>query len=127
MKAYTLLLAVGALIGGLLVYKFVPRDEKIVEKVVFKERVQENVKTVIKEVKRPDGTIEKVTTIDSEKSTKVDSVTNFVVKNNFALELSIKNDNVKSLTIGRRIFGDVYLTGIVDTDKKLGVGILVTF
>jgi hypothetical protein len=150
-KKYALVLV--ALIIGVFAGKYVfkPKPEiktkevvKIVE--VFKEKKTEDkkVKTTITEKTDKDGNTIKETVITED--TKTDTITNrdskldsnkqTVVKSGHKLTLGvlgimdterISNRPEYGVTVGVPLFGTISLQGLATTDKKIGLGVAISF
>jgi len=142
-----------AAIIGILIGRFVikPQTEiktkeviKYVE--VFKEIKQEDkkVKTIIKEIVRPDGTKETITDITED--TMTDTITNRDTQLDVTKQQSVKTgskvtigvlaltdlrdfgrDKEYGITVAVPIFGSLYVQGLVTTDKKIGLGLAISF
>jgi len=138
----------GILVGRyILTPKSTVQTKEVIKYVeVFKEKKEEkkNVKTVIKETVKKDGTKETVTEItdnstsntQTNKDTKLDSEKSKVVKTGSGLTLSllavkdIPNPS-KPLAYGAvisvPIIGNLNATGMVTTEKQVGIGLGITF
>lgn len=151
LKKYGLIAVVA--IAGILVGRYViqPKSEirtkeviKYVE--VFKEKKEEkkNVKTIITEKINKDGSKEtkteivdtSVTTTKTNKDTKLDSSKETVIKKGNGVTLGllaiadtghITNRPEYGATIAVPVFGSLSAQGLVTTDKKIGVGLAISF
>lgn len=129
MRQYVIIFFAGLLAGGLLAKKYYPTIEvKTLEKIVVKTEVQTKTHTVTKEVTLPNGTVEKSTTVDLnivEKS-KSDS-SNSTLPNNWFLSVNRQWPEAYSIQVNRRVFGDVFISGSMDTKLNFGVGLGISF
>lgn len=100
-----------------------------------KEVIRKDVQTVIKEVVKPDGTKETVTTIvDKSKESSVKKSEEIVMKKNdwfvaagAEMRLNDLQNPVYKIEANRRILGDIYLGGTVNTQGAVGVQIGFSF
>jgi len=118
-------LALGVYLGK----KFTP---PVVEtKEVTKDVIQHDVVTVTKEVIRPDGTKEVLTTStdkSQEKKEKVEVKTVAQLPPNWHISASLErasltSTNIYALQVERRILGPAFLSLRVNTDKVIGIGV----
>jgi cytoskeletal protein RodZ len=142
-----------AIISGVLVGRYVikPRTEVRTKEVikyveVFKEKKEEKkkTKTVITETTKKDGTTEKKTevtedtdtTITTNKDTKVDTKKEVVAKTGSgitlaALAIKDANDFGRAMEYGATVtvpvFGNISVQGLATTDKRIGIGLGITF
>ncbi len=100
------------------------------------ERVMtvKDVVTVIKVITRPDGTTETTsTTTDKTKEAKAASTTLKVAKTDWHAAVAVSTDSIKadnlvySLSAERRLIGDLYVGGLVSSDKRIGVSVGLDF
>lgn len=151
LKQYGLIGA--AIILGILVGRYILQPKATVETKevikyveVFKEKKEEkkNVKTVIKERTNADGSKETTTVItdnststeQTNRDTKLDSDKSKVTKTGSGISLSllaikdIPNPS-RAISYGAvvavPIIGNLNATGMVTTDKQIGIGLGVTF
>lgn len=123
-----LVLIVAALSAGLTRYFFPQVEFKNVE--ITKEVIKNDIKTIIKEVTRPDGSKEIVTEI-VDKSTKKETTKSETIiaakpqwMFNVGARMNVSNrDLYYDLQAHRRIMGPFYLGASVSTDKTIGVSI----
>ena len=100
-----------------------------------KEVIRKDVQTVIKEVVKPDGTKETVTTIvDKSKESSVKKSEEIVMKKNdwfvaagAEMRLNDLQNPVYKIEANRRILGDIYLGGTVNTQGAVGIQIGFSF
>lgn len=100
-----------------------------------KEVIRKDVQTVIKEVVKPDGTKETVTTIvDKSKESSIKKSEEIVMKKNdwfvaAGAEMQLNNlqNPVYKIEANRRILGDIYLGGTVNTQGAVGIQIGFSF
>ncbi len=100
-----------------------------------KEVVRKDVQTFIKEVVRPDGTKETVTTIvDKSKESSTKKLEQIVSKKNdwfvaagAEARLNDLNNPVYKIEANRRILGDIYVGGTVNTQGAVGVQVGFSF
>jgi hypothetical protein len=119
------LVSLGVYLGATLF----PRVET---KTVEVERVQKDVVTVTKEVVRPDGTREIISTMtdkSKESSTKTATVMapkdwHISVSDN---RTSLTSADVYGLQIERRVLGDISMSVRVQTDKSVGLVVGLEF
>ena len=126
---------VGIFIGGYQVGISTESKTSIVE--TEKEVKQNNVITVTKEVKKPDGTIETVTTTTDKSKETTEKKSDIVVsqaRNNLyhvaiAADTLIKGDDKRlfSLTVERVIISNFSAGLKVDTNKNVGVVLGMSF
>lgn len=114
--------------------KFYPTiDTKVT--VQEKEVIRKDVQTVIKEIVKPDGSKETVTTIvDKSKESSVKKSEEIVMKKNdwfvaagAEARLNDLNNPVYKIEANRRILGDIYVGGTVNTQGAVGVQIGFSF
>jgi hypothetical protein len=104
-------------------------------KIEEKEVVKTDIRTVIKEITKPDGTIEKTTEIvDKSKETSkkefeqtVSEKPNWLVLAGAHASLKSLSEPVYSLQVNRRILGPMFVGASVRTDKELGLHIGLEF
>lgn len=137
----TIIVAIVCILVGR--YVLTPKQEtKIVTKIVEVEKKQVNTdkKTVIKETINPDGTVIKET-VETDNSveitdteTKVDSSTTTKKGSSITLGLlAIKQVNRLSepfeygATVSVPLIGNLNVTGLVTTDKRVGLGVSLGF
>ncbi len=100
-----------------------PPETKIVTKDVV------HTETVIKEHKSPDGSVDKVVTIFSDKFETKD-ITQIAPKSHndtkYLLGLTKQTDSI-SLVMGKRVLGNMFITGYVNTNKQAGIGLQLEF
>lgn len=111
-------------------------NKAIEVKTETKEVVKNNIVTVVKEVKRPDGTVERTeTTTDRTKSTVKQSESIAVFK---AIDWHVSASAVKKLDTGalephyqlqieRRIMGPIFFGANISTEKQIGITIGLEF
>ena len=100
-----------------------------------KEVIRKDVQTVIKEVVKPDGTKETVTTIvDKSKESSIKKSEEIVMKKNdwfvaagAEMRLNDLQNPVYKIEANRRILGDIYLGGTVNTQGAVGIQIGFSF
>lgn len=100
-----------------------------------KEVIRKDVQTVIKEVVKPDGTKETVTTIvDKSKESSIKKSEEIVMKKNdwfvaagAEMRLNDLQNPVYKIEANRRILGDLYLGGTVNTQGAVGIQIGFSF
>lgn len=113
------------IIGVVLCRIYYPVDSTIVE--VYKEKSQNDVKTIIKEIIRPDGSKEIITDITDKSSTNKDKTsTKIIAKNDWHISASgsrtfTDSSMTYSLQVERRVIGDVFLGATVNTEKQVGL------
>lgn len=111
-------------------------EQKTVE--VEKEVIRKDVKTVIKEVVRPDGTKETETTIvdKSKENRKNTEISTTYAKNDWHVSVSVshnpiivksESDFIYGLQVERRIIGDFYAGIRADSNKTIGVSAGMSF
>ena len=104
-------------------------------KIEEREVVKKDVQTVIKEVVRPDGTKETVTTIvDHSKESSKKTLEQLVMKQNdwfvaagAEARLNELNNPIYKLEVNRRILGDVYVGATANTQGTFGLQIGFSF
>lgn len=128
-----LMVLVAAASAGLTRYYFPQIEFKNTETV--KEVVRNDVRTIVKEVTKPDGSKEVVTEI-IDKSTKKESSTSetmkaaqkqWLVGAGARVKLSDRDNIVYELEAHRRILGPFYLGGKVGSDKSIGLSVSMEF
>lgn len=132
MKNITITAIVALLVGFGLGSQLLPSvKEKVVE--VQTERVIKDIVTVTKVITRPDGTKEEVTTTtDKTKENKQASSSKITTKPDWHVSINGSrklNDTTLSygIQVERRILGDVFLGGTVNSRKEVGLSIGVSF
>lgn len=128
-KRYVALIAVVALgVGVGIGVTQAPTKIQEVEKVVEKK----NVVTIVKETKKPDGTIEKKTTIKDKSSTVKDTAK--LIENKRAdwkasglVGISTKGEQVYGISIDRRILGNVFVGVWGHTGATAGISVGMEF
>jgi hypothetical protein len=127
MKQYVIVFLSGALIAGGIVKIYFPTIEtKTVEKLIVKTEIQTKTRTVTKEVTLPNGTIEKSTTVDLNivELSKTDSLS--AMPPNWFVTLS-KQDDLFILQANRRLLGDFFISGSIDSKLHYSVGAGISF
>jgi short subunit fatty acids transporter len=150
-KKYTALLVVA--IAGILIGRYIiqPKQEvKIKEKIVYVEKFKEkkeekkNTKTTITETMNKDGskttttviTDNSTTSTQSSKDTKEKSSLSSVTKTGHSITLGmlaikdIPNPTkpiAYGVTVVVPVFGSVSATGLVTTEKQVGIGLAISF
>lgn len=101
-----------------------------------KEVVKKDIQTVIKEVVRPDGTKETVTTIvDKSKESSSKTLEQIITKKNDwfvaagieAGSLSEIANPIYRLEVNRRVLGDIYVGVSATTNKSVGLQVGFSF
>ncbi len=100
-----------------------------------KEVIRKDVQTVIKEVVKPDGTKEIVTTIvDKSKESSTKKSEQIIMKKNdwfvaagAEAKLNDLNNPVYKIEANRRILGDIFVGGTVNTQGAVGVQVGFSF
>lgn len=132
MKNYVIIAILSVFIGlGLGSYLFPRVQKEVVE--VEKEVIKKDVRTIIKEVIKKDGTKEVETVIiDNTKETKQSKSTETVLKPDWHANVGVSHsfkekDMVYSLTVERRIVGDLFVGATVNSEKTVGVTLGLEF
>lgn len=127
-----LLIVVAAASAGITRYCFPAIEFKNTE--TTKEVVRNDVRTVIKEVTRPDGTKETITetTDKSVKKETSQSETVIAAKPQWMFDVGVRKtltdrELYYDLQVQRRIVGPFFLGGKLSTDKSVGVSIGMEF
>jgi hypothetical protein len=127
----TVVAILAALVLGLWLGKSqFPRTET---KVVEKEVVKRDVVTVTKEVVRPDGTKETVTTSTDKSQSVADKSSSIKTEaSQWHVSAAIKRESLVSqdiyaLTIERRVLGPVHVGVTVDTKQTIGLVVGMEF
>lgn len=128
-----LLIIVAAASAGITRYYFPQVEVKTVE--TTKEVIKNDIKTIVKEVVRPDGTKETITetTDKSSKSETTKNETKIAAKPQWMFDLGarVKMDDrqliIYDLQVQRRIVGPFFVGGRISTDKSVGVSIGMEF
>jgi len=119
------------IIGVVLCRIYYPVDSTVVE--VYKEKSQNDVKTIIKEIIRPDGSKEIITDITDKSSTNKDKTsTKIIAKNDWHISASgsrtfTDSNMTYTLQVERRIIGDVFLGALVNSEKQVGLVVGLEF
>lgn len=116
MKIYINIMIISAFAGGLICYKFFPRT---VDKVVT--NTETKIKTVTKEIVRPNGEIVREIVQDSSNKIEVK------LKPQYNIGIQRQLDGAYGITAGRRIVGDVFGNVSIDQKGRVGVGISIEF
>jgi len=128
-----LMVLVAAASAGITRYYFPQLEFKNTETV--KEVVRNDVRTIVKEVVRPDGSKEIVTEV-IDKSTKKESSTSETIKAaqkqwlvsiGARAKLSDRDALTYELEAQRRILGPFYLGGKIGSDKSIGLSVGMEF
>lgn len=131
-----LLIIVAAASAGITRYYFPQVEFKNTE--TTKEVVRNDVRTIIKEVTRPDGTKETITET-TDKSVKKETSTSdtmIAAKKQWMFDVGARAnlDNISNrdtfvydLQVQRRILGPFFLGGRVSTDKSIGISVGMEF
>ncbi len=132
MKNILITSAIALLVGfGLGSQIFPSIKEKIVE--IEKEVIVKDIVTVTKVITKHDGTKEEVTTTtDKTKENKQTTNTKTVSKPDWHTSINAKRkiDNpelVYGIQVERRILGEVFVGGSVNTQKEVGLSVGVSF
>lgn len=102
-----------------------PANVQLVEKEVIKRDIQ----TVVKEVVRPDGTKETVTTIiDKSKESSAKQILLSPPAKNWVVGAYYRvNEPTYALNVNYRLVGPVYLGGLLDLNKNVYLGLSLEF
>lgn len=107
---------------------------KIETQYVDREIVKKDVKTVIKEVIKSDGSKETTTVIDDQSSEKKDTkyTVTVPVEKLYAVGIAAKIESITStpnyvLQVSRRVLGPISTTISASTDKQFGLGVSYEF
>lgn len=128
-----LMILVAAASAGITRYYFPQVEFKNTETV--KEVVRNDVRTIVKEVVRPDGSKEIVTEV-IDKSTKKETSTSETMKAaqkqwlvglGARAKVSERDTIIYELEAHRRILGPFYLGGKVGSDKSVGLSVSMEF
>jgi hypothetical protein len=128
---YTLVIAALAVSATKYMWPTVQTQVKVEEKEVIKK----DVRTVIKERTRPDGTTEKETVIvDNSKESSTKTFEQKIMKKNDwfvaggveARNLQF-NDPIYRVEVNRRVLGDIFVGVSANTDRSLGVQVGFSF
>jgi hypothetical protein len=128
---YTLVIAALAASATKYMWPTVQTQVKVEEKEVIKK----DVRTVIKERTRPDGTTEKETVIvDNSKESSTKTFEQKIMKKNDwfvaggveARNLQF-NDPIYRVEVNRRVLGDIFVGVSANTDRSLGVQVGFSF
>lgn len=123
-RAKTRILIYAYLLSVVVAYWYGSQKEPKVE---YKDKIvqQTDIKTIIKEIVRPDGTTEKVTSI-VDNSTKVEKKTISTKQAQWLFNIGVRNSltewkPIYSAQVQRRLAGPFYVGASADTDKQLGL------
>lgn len=126
-----ILLVVG--VGSYYVGRYLQTPQTKIE-YVDREVVKKDVKTVIKEVTRPDGSKEVVTTIDDNSTEKKDLKKTIEIQQPklYTVGLSAKFTSITSapnymLQVSKKVLGPIGVSLSASTDKQIGVGVTYEF
>ncbi len=114
--------------------------KEVIKTVTVKEEAKEKIVTVTKIVYK-DGTIKEETKTEDRQASKTEENTSKVTESNTEVKrdvglvlsaLAIVNvSDIKQreygITVSKRVFGNLNVTGIVTSDKKVGVGLGLSF
>lgn len=116
MRNYIIVAAVSLAIGGSLTYYLVPAKTITETKEVVKQQIVTQTHTIV----RPDGTKE-VSEVKTEQRKDTKSATVVEVKNapQYSVSLGYNTKQYSELSIGRRMFGNVWLEVGANTNKEL--------
>lgn len=118
---------IGAALGAVVTKRYWP-SVQVTEKLKIVTDTKVETKTVTKYVERPDGTKERIEFKDVNylQLSKVDMTP--VPRPDWTVGLLIDwHLEVPNLVIGRRVFGDVFVTGELDTKGNFRIGALIQF
>lgn len=147
MKKYIVLaFIIGGVLGRVLIPKVQVQEVIRYQKVSIEQKQQEKNKTVvIVETKNPDGSSTKQTTINTNDKTNIKKEDNTIKDNVYnktssykgvAVGLFISKDMNKNILTNRTeygiitsvpVIGNLSVTGLLTTDKKIGVGLSIEF
>lgn len=104
-------------------------------KVEEKEVIKRDVRTVIKERTRPDGTTEKETVIvdNSKESSTKTFEQKIMKKNDWFVAAGVEarnlqfNNPIYRVEVNRRVLGDIFIGVSANTDRSLGVQVGFSF
>ena len=128
MKNLIISFAVGILVGGYIIYKFYPNVKKQIE-IQEKEVVRNDIRTIVKEVIRPDGSkettteiVDKTKKIYDNKINYAESKLDWLISANIAKK-NFKNSDIYGLQIQRRILGPIFIGLTGNTNKEYGISV----
>jgi hypothetical protein len=127
MNQLKMFFAISVVILGLGIYIGRVAFPRVETKEVEKEVIKRDVVTVTKEVIKPDGTKETITTSTDKSQSVADksiSIAKAAPQWHFSggvSRASLVSENVYSLTVERRILGPVYLGITANTEKTIGI------
>lgn len=123
MKQLFAALIVGLIIGAFIAIKYFPTT---IEKPIEIVKTETKTKTITKEVVRPNGQIEReiiaVADIKTETKSKLPPNWHVTIKKSIT-----RQNDVYGLSINRRIAGNFFISGEINTEKQVSVGIGVEF
>lgn len=129
MKQTLISIAVGALIGGAVVFQLVKPETKTEKQVVYKDRVQTVIEEVI--VEAPDGakTTKRTTTKDQVKNkTKTHVVTTRKPDWGVSVQTELFVPTpVTTIGVHRRVLNNIYVSVYGNTNLGVSAGVLITF
>ena len=104
--------------------------ERTVE--IEKESTQKDVQTIVKEIIKADGSKEIITTIvDKSKENKESVKTVTISKSDWHASIAALTPNVKDIYyqvhVERRVLGDIYVGGLINTNKQFGISVGMEF
>jgi len=128
---YTLVIAALAVSATKYMWPTVQTQVKVEEKEVIKR----DVRTVIKERTRPDGTTEKETVIvdNSKESSTKTFEQKIMKKNDWFVAAGVEarnlqfNNPIYRVEVNRRVLGDIFIGVSANTDRSLGVQVGFSF
>lgn len=111
-------------LGAAAMYQFGPRRIQLEEKTVVKDKIV----TVVREIKRPDGTVERDERIEKDSSQTI-TVPLPEPRPDWLIGISASPtiSNKYSAFLGRRIIGNAFITISATTQGELLVGALIEF
>lgn len=129
LKNLAIALFIGIIAGGILTKHFFPNVET---KEVEKEVIKKDIVTITKEVIRPDGTKEVVTTTTDKSTEKKDKTIVQYDKKEYHISASVSRQSLTSkdvygIQVEKKVFGDMTVGARIDTEKNIGVVVGISF
>lgn len=113
-----------------------PPQEVIKTEIQEREVVRKDIVTIVKEITKPDGTKETVTTTTDNtverKDTKTEHLETKIVEKQWFIAAgvareSLVSENIYQLSVNRRILGPIYAGLSANTEKQFGLNVGMEF
>lgn len=136
MKTIILWVCLAIFVGICIGHKFTQSNEKVVEKVVYQDKIVEKTTTVVKRTESKDGTVVTETNIvqDKTEDKKLEKLVDAApIKSNYFVLVTKSipyggiKDSVTRIQVSRRFIGNVFLSVGIDSEKQVSLGVAIEF